>query len=178
MLLTPFTAVAALLVLAGAAKVTAPETTVSALAYARLPARDSLVRLIGVLELGLGLTAIGAPSRALAVGIAGAYAGFTVVTVSLLRAGDQARCGCFGARSSAAHPIHLVLNLVAVAVAVGTAVSPVGSGMVAAVVADPASGVLLAGSAAAVTALAHQAYVAVPALWGAWTAPLPREPSA
>jgi len=178
MLLTPLTTVAALLVLAGAAKLRTPQTAAAALAHGGLPVRGLAVRLIGGLEVGLGLAAIGVPSPALAVAIAGAYASFAVVTVRLLRAGEQARCGCFGARSSPVHPIHLALNLTGVAVATAAALTPVGTGLPAVVFAHPAGGAILAASAAAATVLAHQAYVAVPALWSAWTAARPPAPSA
>lgn len=177
MLLTPLTTVAALLVLAGTGKLSGPETSASALAHAGLAVRAFPIRLLGSLEVGLGLTAIFAPSRVIAVAIAAVYTGFAVVTLRLLRAGGRGGCGCFGARSAPAHPVHLALNLVACAVATAAAAAPVAADLPGVVLSHPVAGGLLAASAAAATALAHRAYVAVPALWDAWKAPGAYEPT-
>lgn len=124
--LPPFLLVAGLLAVAGVAKLRFPAAAARALASARLPAAPALVRALGVLELGVGVGALLAP-RPLAPAVALLYLGFAgfLVLVAWRRI-PLASCGCLGQRESPPSRFHLGLNLLAVASAVGVALTPVG----------------------------------------------------
>src|SRR2546423_9795593 len=105
----PFLAAAGVLCVSGAAKLRAPRAAVPALASLGLQARAWFVALIAAGELGLGLGAVLAPGRLLALLIAAAYAGFGVVVARLVSL--RASCGCFGESEAAASPVQVVLSL-------------------------------------------------------------------
>lgn len=108
----PVIAAALLLAVAGVAKLAAPDSTVTALRAARLPANRLLVEALGVIELVVGVAVVvWAPPAAVAV-MALSYLAFAAFTWRLLRAqGASASCGCFGARTTPAHPLHVLVNL-------------------------------------------------------------------
>lgn len=123
----PFLAVASLLVVAGVIKVYRPRFTAGALRAARLPATDGLVRLLGVVEVGVGAAAIatGSPLWALATGTF--YVGFALFVVYALRSGIPiSSCGCFGSPDTPPDLGHVVLNSAAAVVALTVAMTPVG----------------------------------------------------
>jgi len=122
----PFFAAAGLLGVAGAAKVARPSSTVRALRAAALPGTATgeglgapvAGRLLGVVEVAVAVAALALGGRATAGLVAATYAGFALFTARLLRtAGAGADCGCFGAETSPASSIHIVVNLVIAAIA-------------------------------------------------------------
>ena len=124
----PFLAISALLAVAGATKIVRPKYTVGALRAAGLPASNSLVRLLGLAEVGAGLAAIwtGASLWAGAIGIF--YLGFALFVIYALRSGIPiASCGCFGSPDTPPNVGHVVLDLTATAVALAVAIDPIGS---------------------------------------------------
>ena len=124
----PFLAISALLAVAGATKIVRPKYTVGALRAAGLPASNSLVRLLGLAEVGTGLAAIwtGASLWAGAIGIF--YLGFALFVIYALRSGIPiASCGCFGSPDTPPNVGHVVLDLTATAVALAVAIDPIGS---------------------------------------------------
>ena len=124
----PFLAISVLLAVAGAMKVYRPRYTVGALRTAGLPANNTLVRLLGFAEIGVGIAAVwtGNPLWAAATGIF--YLGFAVFVVHALRSGIPiASCGCFGSPDTPPSVAHVVLDLMAAAVAFAVAIDPIGS---------------------------------------------------
>jgi hypothetical protein len=118
----PFAAAAALLVVAGGAKLLRPGTTTKALRQARLPARDGMVRAGAAVEVVVGIAAL-AGSTVGAAAVAASYLVFAGFVALGLRTGSPiSTCGCFGEPDAAPTPTHLVLNLAAAAVALGAAV--------------------------------------------------------
>ncbi len=111
---------AGLVLVAGVGKLVRPEVTRDALALSRRPAAAWLVRALGLGEVGLAVTVLAVGGR-VAFGLLGlAYVGFLVVAGHQRRAGRS--CGCFGAASSTAvGPLHLGVDGVAAAAALGAA---------------------------------------------------------
>jgi uncharacterized membrane protein YphA (DoxX/SURF4 family) len=123
----PFLAISALLAVAGATKVFRPKYTVGALRAAGLPANNTLVRSLGLAEVGAGIAAIwtGASLWAGAIGIF--YLGFAIFVIYALRSGIPiASCGCFGSPDTPPNVGHVVLDLTAAAVALAVAIDPIG----------------------------------------------------
>ncbi|MCU1693272.1 MAG: hypothetical protein JWM64_2363 [Frankiales bacterium] len=117
----PFLAAAALLVVAGAQKLSDPAPLVRAL---RPPGGARTVRLLAAVEVVVGLSA-GTGSRGAALAVAGSYAVFTAVVVrALLRGGVLASCGCFGRADTPPTRTHVVVTAGAVVVALLVAVDP------------------------------------------------------
>ncbi len=113
---------AALLVLAGLAKVRRPAATADTLALAGLPDRPGPARVLGVGEVILGaavlLTGEPVPVAILAL----AYATFAGVSGYLLRTG-QGSCGCFGEVDAPLSRVHVVTDVVVAVAAAGAAVT-------------------------------------------------------
>ena len=106
---------AAVLVVAGARKLTAPAATAAALHGARLPSDRRLVRTLGAGEIALGGAAMLAGGT-LFVGVLGlAYAAFALFTYRQSRAGQG--CGCFGEADAPATSLHVAVNVVGALVA-------------------------------------------------------------
>lgn len=116
----PFLAAAGLLGAAGCMKLVQPGATLEALRAARVPGtrsgRTSLDRLVvgrslGLAEVVVAVAAVLFGGRVTASLVAAAFAGFALFTARLLHtAGAGASCGCFGAESSPAEPLHIVAN--------------------------------------------------------------------
>ena len=101
---------AAVLIVAGARKATAPAATAAALHGARLPSDQRLVRLLGAGEIALGGGAMLAGGT-LFVGLLGlTYAAFALFTYRQSRAGQG--CGCFGEADAPATNLHVAVNVV------------------------------------------------------------------
>ena len=119
-----FWAVCLVLVVAGASKLSAPTQvagTLASLGLARPAARGRVrgtgaARVVGTVEVALGLGALAVGGPVLAVGVALAYLGFAVVVVLARRRGLES-CGCFGARSAPPSWVHVGVNVVSAAVA-------------------------------------------------------------
>jgi hypothetical protein len=152
--LTPlFAASAALLVVAGVAKL-------------RAAGRD---RALGVAELALGAAALANPTAPVAALVACAYAAFAGHVIRLLATGDRAPCGCLGARSAPASRVHLALNLAAAGTACAAVLRPPhGPTWLATLGAGTAIALVL--GIAAATYSAYLALSALPRAWGAYGA--------
>jgi hypothetical protein len=107
----PVIAGAVLLVVAGIGKIRRPTPTVGALKSVDVRVGDRAVRLLGVTEVALGITAIaigGAIPTAL-VGIS--YLGFTgFLVVALRRGGAVSSCGCLGKPETPPTHTHAVVT--------------------------------------------------------------------
>jgi hypothetical protein len=89
---------AAVLVVAGVAKLRAPAAAGDALRAAGLPGVPAAARTIGAVEALVGGAALTVPSRPALVPAAALYAALAWFAVRLLRSPDAvASCGCFGA---------------------------------------------------------------------------------
>lgn len=112
----------ALLVLAGAAKLRRPAATVSALAEAGLPGASGAVRLLGAVEVtvGVGVLVVGGrlPAAATAV-LYGAFAAF----VLRQRRTAGAACGCFGDERTPVNGVHVSVTAVAGTASVAAAIT-------------------------------------------------------
>jgi hypothetical protein len=123
----PVVALAVLLLIAGAQKVVDPSNTSGALRAAGLPGDLALVRLLGAVEAALAAAFIvtGAPWAAVGAGVS--YAGFSwFVANALIKRLPISSCGCLGAAETPPSLVHLVVNLVAVALFALAAIIPVG----------------------------------------------------
>ena len=161
-------AAALLLAGAGVAKAHSPDQAAAMLHRAwrtklRASATRVLVRSAGAVEVGVGAAVIVTGSRIAAVLLGGCYLVFLIVAGRLLRDGRHSSCGCFGATDSPVGVGHLVVNVVAVAVAVAAIARPPGpvGGLFRT---DTLSGVVGLGQAALVAYLAFLSITALPAL--------------
>jgi hypothetical protein len=104
------------------AKLLGPDATVPMLRALGLPASALLARLLGVVEVGVGVTAflVGGPIPAAAVAVL--FVVFTVAVLRLRAGGDAVSCGCFGRSSAPPTLVHVAVDAVAAVVAVVAAV--------------------------------------------------------
>jgi hypothetical protein len=110
---------------AGLTKLLDPEPTrkfIGVLRYAGASAAD--VRVLGGIELVLGLVAVGVGGRVCGAIIATLYGVFTAATFVALRRGGRPACGCFGAGSARITFLHLGGN--AIAFGAGLALAGIG----------------------------------------------------
>lgn len=173
-LIGPYLAGAALLVVAGLAKVVRPEDTARALALLvgrPLRALRAAVRIGAVAEVVVGVVALVLPRTVPASLVAASYAGFAVVTVVVrARGGPLASCGCFGTPDTPATRLHVVVDLGLAAAAGAVAASGSASGTLASVLArQPGHGVPLVLVSAACAWLAFLALSRLSVLQGART---------
>jgi hypothetical protein len=117
----PYLVAAAVLLLAGAAKLVSPEATASAMRDAGLPGSHLLVRGLGGVEVGVGGAALLVAGRLPALALAAAYLGVSAVAWIQRRSG--ADCGCFGVGETPVSGVHLAVNAVAVLVSAAAAVA-------------------------------------------------------
>ncbi|NYG06894.1 putative membrane protein YphA (DoxX/SURF4 family) [Phycicoccus badiiscoriae] len=121
----PFLAAAGLLVLAGVPKVRDPLPLVRSLRAAGMPAGRALVRVLAVVEIGVGSWGVVAPGRLSAALVATAYLVFTAFVVRVLsRGGVLGSCGCFGKPDTPATRTHAALTGVAALAALAVALDP------------------------------------------------------
>ncbi len=160
----PYLASAALLVVAGGAKLLDPLPLVRALRSVGLPAPQLLVRAVAAAELAVGLLAIGTGARWAAIGVALSYAGFTAfVLLALRRGGVLASCGCFGRADTPPTRTHVAVTGALAAVATAVAAQPL-AGLGGLLAAQPGSGVPLLVATAAVAATAYLVLALLPML--------------
>lgn len=165
----PLMAIALLMGWAGVLKLARPAATTGALRAARLPGGDLAVRALGFTEVAIAAVtlAVGGPWAAAAVAVY--YAGFAVFTSLLIsRSGSQAPCGCFGEASTGApaNRLHVVMNLVAAALAAAAVAWPPG-GLPDIVVDQPLAGVPFLLLVGVTTALWYATITLVPDLYEA-----------
>ncbi|MYH72722.1 MAG: hypothetical protein F4153_09145 [Acidimicrobiia bacterium] len=106
---------AVLLGAAGAAKAVAPEPASAALAQLQLYHRHWAVRLLGLVELVVAVSAFIVGGVGPATALAALYAGFAVVAAAMLRSRSAMSCGCFGRVEMPVTIRHVVVNILAVA---------------------------------------------------------------
>jgi hypothetical protein len=114
--------VAATLVASGVVKVASPDAVSDALRRLRLPSGRTAGQALGLAEIALGALAIafGGP---VAAGVLALWYGLLAVAAALLLRGGAASCGCFGADSAPPSWLHVALDGVAGAIAVGAAMA-------------------------------------------------------
>lgn len=167
MLAGPYLAAAALLVLAGAAKVLDPLPLVRALRSAGLRLRPTTVRAAAVAETGLGLWAGFTSDQVAAALLALTYAGFTgFVLLARTRGGVLASCGCFGRPDTPPTMTHAVVTGLFAAVAAGAGRSPAGS-LPKLLARTPTGGMALVAVTAALAAVAYLLLALLPLLGAA-----------
>jgi methylamine utilization protein MauE len=160
-----FAVIAAVLALAGLAKLRSPRPAAAALFALGLPSSVALVRGIGLAELALGGWCLLAPGPVGAALLAIAYAAFAVVVAGLARSAGPVPCGCFGEGSFVATPAHATIDLLAAALAATFAVVP-GDGPLE-WLADPLAGSVALAAVACSTWLCFVLFTAPPSIWGA-----------
>ena len=155
--------VAALLGVAGLAKIRRPGPTAVALRSAGLPGSTPLARVIGATELVVAVLAlaVGGPSTALVV--AAAYVAFASVSIRLVARSATGGCGCFGDDSAPVTNLHVGLNLAAAVLAGLAALWPT-DGLPALVADEPAASAILVGLIAVGVGLGQAAFTALPEL--------------
>jgi Methylamine utilisation protein MauE len=114
---------AAVLVVAGVAKLRAPASAAAALRAAGLPSGRPLARAVGAAEVAAGTAALAVPSRPALALAAALYAALACVAVRLLRAADLASCGCFGVDAPPSR-VHVLFDAGAALVLAAAALSP------------------------------------------------------
>ena len=128
----PLLAAAALLVVAGVAKIVRPASTIGALRSVSAPATALSVRIVGVAESTLGATALIIGGVVVDVSIAAAYAAFlTFVLIARRRGGAVASCGCFGREDTPPTGAHVIVTTLVAAVATVAAATGGHDGLVA-----------------------------------------------
>jgi hypothetical protein len=160
-LTAPALVAAALLVVAGAAKVADPVNTVGALRAMRLPASPALVRVGAAVEATVGAAAALVGGSVWWSLVAASYVAFTAFVVAALRTGTMiGSCGCFGHEDTPPHPVHVVLDLALAGVAIAAAVQ----GLVPATsIADhPGWGIVVVALSALGVYLVYAAFVDLP----------------
>ena len=123
----PYLVSAALLVVAGGAKVLDPLPLMRALMSVGLPFGRPLVRGVAAVEVVVGLLAIATGSAPAAAAVAVSYAAFTgFVLLALARGGVLASCGCFGKADTPPTRTHAAVTAALAAVAGLVALRPLG----------------------------------------------------
>jgi len=123
----PTLAVLVLLALAGGMKVASPDLTSGALRAARLPHGRSAVRVLGLVEVTIGVSAIVLGTSIMAFGAATFYAGFAWFVIHALRHRlPIASCGCFGAAETPPSINHVIVNIGAVLLLTFATIYPIG----------------------------------------------------
>lgn len=137
----PFAIASALLVLGGTMKAYRPTDTANALRGVGLPGWPLLVRVGGLLEAVIGLSALVLGTALPAVLVAVSYVAFLGFVVEALRRHvPVASCGCFGRVDTPPSRLHIAINLVAVAASIAVAARP-GVGLAHTVGAQPLAGI-------------------------------------
>jgi hypothetical protein len=158
----PGLAIAALIALAGAAKVLDPSMTAGALHALRLPSSRVRVRLGAGAEMVLGIAAITVGGPVAWGLVALSYAAFAAFVVAALRQGTAiGSCGCFGREDTPPHWSHVALNAVLASLAAALAALEVGSPL-AAVTDHGGAGAAVGLAAAVAVCLLFAVYVELP----------------
>jgi hypothetical protein len=151
--LGPYLAAAALLVVAGAAKVHRPGDLGTA-----APIGAAGVRALAAIEVAVGVAAIAHPSTLTAAGVALSYLGFAGYVLWLRAQGNPlATCGCFGAVDTAPTRAHVAVDLGLALAAAGVAVSSVHGWLPDVLDGEPGAGWPLLFAAASIAVLAYGA---------------------
>lgn len=116
----PFVAACSLLAIAGGGKVAHPRPTRDAAAAAGWRVPSVVVSGFGLVEVGVGLTAMVFGGVA-ALAVAACYLVLTAFAWRLVRRAPATPCACLGASSAPASRVHVLVDLAAVGVAVAAA---------------------------------------------------------
>ncbi len=166
-LIAPFLVAAAVLCVAGVAKLRAPAGAVRAVGAAGFIARPWMIRGFAMVEIALGAWAALAPTRAGAAALAALYLAFSGLSVVLAR--RSAACGCFGEGDAPASPVQALLSAGLATIAIVAAASPPhGIAWLMGQQAWFAATMLIAAGGAVYATVA--AYTDLPLAWGAWSA--------
>jgi hypothetical protein len=137
----PFAVAAALLAIGGVMKAFRPHDTANALRGVGLPSWLALVRVGGLVEVVIGVSALVTGGTVSAALVALSYLGFLGFVLAALRADvPVASCGCFGKVDTPPSRVHVGINLAAVAAAVTVALDP-GVGILDTIRAQPLAGI-------------------------------------
>lgn len=102
------------MVVAGLAKIRAPERTAKALRAIGVPATSWIVRALGFAEVALGGIAALRPTSEVLVALGALFIAFAVFVAFLLsRGGPDPECGCFGGHEMPASGLHIGVNIAA-----------------------------------------------------------------
>jgi uncharacterized membrane protein YphA (DoxX/SURF4 family) len=123
---------AGLLVVAGIGKLRVPDAAMATLHAIGLPSGRLAARVLGVGEIGLGLSVVLLGGRAAPAALAAAYA--ALLAVAARQRAAQLDCGCFGVAAAPVSRLHLGID--AAAAAAGLAGLAVPAATLAAVAAD------------------------------------------
>lgn len=160
--LGPFAIAALMLIVGGAAKTARPSDTATALRIMGIPVPALVVRIGGLLELGVGAWALSTSDRLPGALLALSYSAFVVfVAAAMSRGAPISSCGCFGRVDTRPSVVHLVINSVAVGAGVAVTIDP-GAGFRRVVEAQPMSGIPFVALVVVGTALAMVALTALP----------------
>lgn len=161
--LSAFLAAAALLVVAGAAKLRDPGPAGAALATLGLPGGRPVVTAAALLELAVGVAGLLSQRRAVCVAVGCLYLVFACVIAGLLRRRAAApSCGCLGGAQTPPSFVHLGFDLAATAIAALEASDAHAAGLLALSRRSPVDALLLVGCSAAGTYLAAAVIVLLP----------------
>ena len=120
----PVVVAGGLLALAGGLKVARPAPTVGALRAMHLPSSPHLVRLLGAMEVAIGIGAGSSLWPPMLVLLAATYLAFAAFVVAALGADRPLQsCGCFGRVDTPPSGVHVVLDVLAALVALAAAVT-------------------------------------------------------
>jgi hypothetical protein len=158
---------AALVAIAGVAKLRHPAPAANAMARAGFGAGRPGVRLTGMFECGVGAWVLLDPGVPALAALALAYAALASGIWGMRKA-DVADCGCFG-ESASLEPsrLHLAVNLMAAATCALAALSPP-PGLSTAIDRAPLEAVALIAGVVAAILLSYLAFTALPRAWSAY----------
>jgi uncharacterized membrane protein YphA (DoxX/SURF4 family) len=159
-------AAAALLVLAGVAKLRQPADATTFLGSLGLPAPILLVPASSLLEVGSGGAVLVWP-RVAAAAMALLYLVFTVLVTVQRQQSETFSCGCFGADRAPVSRVHLYLNVSCLVVSLA-AVAAGPASFLALAAANPLPAVVALVVGVAVALLAAAATTLFPETMGAW----------
>ncbi len=109
--------VVGVLAVGGVAKLRDPQATTPMLQALGLPGSPHAARLLGAVEVGVGVATFLLGGRVLAAAVALLFLGFTVAVLRLRAADGAVSCGCFGRSSAPPTLIHAAVDLAAAAIA-------------------------------------------------------------
>jgi hypothetical protein len=158
---------AALLAIAGIAKLRHPATTANAMAQAGFGAGRAGARFTGLVECGIGAWVLLDPGVPALGALALAYAALAS-GIWAMRKADVADCGCFGESASLVPSrLHLAVNLMAAATSALAALSPP-PGLLTTTGRAPLEAVATGAGVGAAILLSYLAFTALPRAWSAY----------
>lgn len=135
-----FQIAAVVIAVSGLAKLRSPGPFAALLRSIGLPGGPLTARVAGLVELVLGAAAVLVGGPVLAAAVGAAYLVFAGAIVAARRSGTES-CGCFGAASAPPSAVHLVVNLLAAAIAIAAALAGGPPGLWDVLVDQPVAGI-------------------------------------